>query len=179
MKIAIIGYSGAGKSTLAKRLSQQFGLPLLYLDTIQFKPHWTERDEDESREIISGWMDEHSDWVIDGNYAQFLQERRYSEADYIIFLDFPARVCLKRVKLRYKEYEGRSRESMTMGCEEKLDKEFLDWVKKGCRTKYKLAEYERTERQYPDKFIRCKSDSDVDNFIEVLNRFMIDSQTRA
>lgn len=170
MKIAVIGYSGAGKSTLAKRLSVQFKLPLLYLDTIHFKPHWIERDDEESCEVISDWMDGHSSWVIDGNYESLLQQRRFDEADHIIFLDFPKRLCVKRVKQRYKEYAGRSRESVTMGCEEKLDDEFLDWVKSGCLTRYKAAAYDRIEKAYPDKFIRCRSDADVDNFVEVLAR---------
>lgn len=168
MKIAVIGYSGAGKSTLAKRLALQFNLPLLYLDTVHFKPHWTERDDDESREVIGEWMDQHADWVIDGNYTELLQERRYDEADYIVFLDFPVRLCMKRVKQRFKEYEGGSRESVTMGCEEKLDDEFIDWVKHGCRTKYKVAAYDRTEKRYGDKFVRCKTDADVDNFVNNL-----------
>ncbi|MCH5278435.1 MAG: AAA family ATPase [Christensenellaceae bacterium] len=169
MKIAIIGYSGAGKSTLAKRISEKFDIPLLYLDTIRFKPHWTERADEECIEIIGDWMDEHECWVIDGNYKQLLQERRYDEADYIVFLDFPKRVCWKRVKQRFKEYEGRSRESVTFGCEEKLDDEFIRWVKHDCRDKYKRAAYDRTERAYPEKFIRCKNDADVDAFVEKLH----------
>ncbi|MDD6799347.1 MAG: (d)CMP kinase [Firmicutes bacterium] len=40
MKIAVTGYSGSGKSTLAKRLSEEFGTPLLYLDSVNFKPGW-------------------------------------------------------------------------------------------------------------------------------------------
>lgn len=172
MKIAVIGYSGAGKSTLAKRLALQFNLPLLYLDTVHFKPHWTERDDDESCEVIGEWMDQHADWVIDGNYLGLLQERRYEESDYIVFLDFPVRICLKRVKQRFKEYEGRSRESVTMGCEEKLDDEFIDWVKHGGRTKYKAAEYDRTEKRYGSKFVRCKTDADVDNFVNNLDKII-------
>lgn len=170
MKISIIGYSGAGKSTLAKNISKRFSLPLLYLDTIHFKPHWIEREDDESIEVIGEWMDAHDSWVIDGNYQNLLQERRFEEADHIVFLDYPARICMKRVKKRFKEYEGRSRESITMGCDEKLDKEFIDWVKRGCRDKYKKAAYERIAAKYPDKFIHCKCDKDAEEFMDRLSK---------
>lgn len=66
MKIAILGYSECGKSTLAAYLSTYYHIPLLYLDTVQFE----------------------ADWVIDGNYALFLQSRRLKEADYIIYMAF-------------------------------------------------------------------------------------------
>ena len=168
MEIAIIGYSGAGKSTLAKRLSKQFGLPLLYLDTIHWKPNWNERDDEESCEVIGDFMDEHASWVIDGNYKKLLHERRMDEADYIVFMDFPVRICLKRAKQRYKEYQGRYRESMTYGCEEKFDAEFRRWIKKDGRDRYKKAAYERIGIKYKDKFIRCKKDADVEAFVKML-----------
>ena len=168
MKIAIIGYSGAGKSTLAKRLSKQFDLPLIYLDTIHWKPNWNEREDAESCEVISEFMDENESWVIDGNYRKLLHERRMEEADYIVFFDYPARVCLKRAKQRFKEYKGRNRESMTYGCEEKFDKEFKRWILKDGRDKYKKAAYERIAAKYPEKFIRCKKDEDVEAFVKML-----------
>ena len=168
MKIAIIGYSCSGKSTLAKRLSDEFSLPLLYLDTVHWKPHWTERDDEESREVISDFMDENASWVIDGNYGRLLEERRLDEADYIVFLDFPARVCMRRAKKRYKEYAGRTRESITFGCDERLDKEFRRWILRDGRNKYKKAAYERKAAKYADKFVRCKNDRDVDAFVERL-----------
>ena len=43
MRIAIIGYSGSGKSTLAAFLGSRFGIPVLYLDTVQFEANWKER----------------------------------------------------------------------------------------------------------------------------------------
>ena len=37
MRIAILGNSGSGKSTLAKRRADRYGVPLLYLDTVNFE----------------------------------------------------------------------------------------------------------------------------------------------
>lgn len=47
MKIAVMGYSGAGKSTLAKRLSESFNIPLLYLDCVNFEENWKLRNREE------------------------------------------------------------------------------------------------------------------------------------
>jgi adenylate kinase family enzyme len=38
MRVAILGNAGSGKSTLAKKLSGDFSLPSLDLDTIYWKP---------------------------------------------------------------------------------------------------------------------------------------------
>ena len=37
MKLLVMGYSGAGKSTLARALGEQYGCPVLHLDTVQFR----------------------------------------------------------------------------------------------------------------------------------------------
>lgn len=96
MKIAIIGYSGSGKSTMAKRISERFGLPVLYLDTVHWLPGWQEREREDSQRIVREFMDAHDEWVIDGNYKKLEHERRMSEADYILFMDFSRVRCFFR-----------------------------------------------------------------------------------
>ena len=59
MKIAVMGYSGSGKSTLAKQLAAHYGIPLLYLDAVNFKENWQLRDREEyggfhGRDHLSG-----------------------------------------------------------------------------------------------------------------------------
>ena len=66
MRIAIIGYSGAGKSTLARTLGERYGIPVLFLDTVQFTANWAERDRGEARAMVEAFM-ARPDWVIDGN----------------------------------------------------------------------------------------------------------------
>ena len=86
MKIAILGTSGSGKSTLAKRLGETYGLPVLHMDTVHFLPGWVERPFEEEETVIRRFLDENAGgWVIDGNYAGFLQARRLEEADLIVF----------------------------------------------------------------------------------------------
>lgn len=43
MKIAVIGYSGSGKSTLSRKLGEKYGLPVLHIDAVEFKPNWVIR----------------------------------------------------------------------------------------------------------------------------------------
>ena len=68
MKIAVMGYSGSGKSTLTKQLAAHYGIPLLYLDAVNFKENWQLRDREECRKIVADFM-QNENWVIDGNYS--------------------------------------------------------------------------------------------------------------
>lgn len=164
MKIAVIGYSGAGKSTLAQRLGEKLALPILHLDTVHWLPGWKAREREECMAIVSAFLDENSErgWVIDGNYKKLSHERRMEEADRIIFLDYPALRCLVRAYKRYFRYKGKSRASMTEGCEEKIDLEFIKWILHGGRTREIRANYEHLARKYPEKFIRCRNDKQVE-----------------
>lgn len=170
MKIAVIGYSGSGKSTLAKRISEEYSLPLLYLDTVHWLPDWCERDTEEAQKIVSDWMDTHDSWVIDGNYRKYYRERKFEEADYIVFLAFPRLRCLYRAWKRSRTFRGKSRDSMTMGCDEKFDREFVLWILKNGRSREIVKAYRDTGKRYPDKFYRCTCDRQVNSFLEMLRK---------
>ena len=86
MRITILGNSGSGKSTLAKRLADRFGVPLLYLDTVNFESGWVERDTEEKTRDVARFM-ENEDWVIEGNYLNLLLDERLDSADAIIILE--------------------------------------------------------------------------------------------
>lgn len=166
MKIAIIGYSGSGKSTLAKKLSEKYKCPLLYLDTVNFEKNWIERNREEGKKIVYNFMKNES-WIIDGNYHTFYHERRMEEADKIIFMNFPRWVCFKQAYKRYLKFRNRTRESMSEGCNEKFDFEFILWILfKGRSTKYK-ERYQKICTKYKDKVIICKNRIDVER--DVLN----------
>ena len=83
MKIAIIGYSGSGKSTLARCLADEYQLPVLHFDTVQFRPNWEIRPQQSKEVMTKAFMDLHHEWVIDGNYSKLSFERRMEEADVI------------------------------------------------------------------------------------------------
>ena len=67
-RIKIIGCSGSGKSTLARTVHEQLGIPWLELDSLQHQSNWTPLEPERFRDKVRTFMDEHHDWVIDGNY---------------------------------------------------------------------------------------------------------------
>ena len=168
MKIAILGHSGSGKSTLARQLGEKYGLPVLHLDSIQFRPGWVETTREEKREKLTAFLDAHSGgWVIDGNYMKICAERRFAEADRILYLDFPRRICLFRVLRRWRMYRGVTRPDMGEGCEEKVDLEFLRWVLRDGRTPDKLEAFRGVERRYPAKFRHFVSPKQLEKELEL------------
>ncbi|WP_302640759.1 DNA topology modulation protein [uncultured Clostridium sp.] len=167
MKIAIIGYSGSGKSTLAKKLSEIYNCPLLYLDTIQFEANWKIRDIDEGRLIVGEFLKNDS-WIIDGNYREFLQEKRLQDADKIIFMNFPRRICFPQAFKRYLHYKNKTRESMADGCNEKFDLEFIKWLLFEGRKKSIKNHYNEICKCYKDKITIFRNNKDVENFLASL-----------
>lgn len=163
-RIVIIGYSGSGKSTLAQKLGGIYNCEVLHLDCVHWLPGWKERDLADKNRIVSEFLDSHDSWVIDGNYSSVCYERRMSEATGIIFLDFPVYICLYRVIKRFLVYRGKSRASITEGCREKIDLEFLWWVLHRGRNKRAKNRYMNVCRTCADKVTVLKSPGDVKEF---------------
>lgn len=164
MKIAILGYSGSGKSTLGQQLANQYKVPVLFLDTVQFLSNWVERDTNEGCSIVWNFMQNES-WVIDGNYNDFFQKERLEQANKIILLNFSRRVCLYRAFKRFFQHKNKTRESMATGCIEKMDLEFVWWILHEGRTKKRRNHYKQIASLYKDKTLILKNQKQVDEFI--------------
>ena len=130
MKIAIIGFSGSGKSTLARFLADKYKLSLLHLDSVHWLPNWQERPLDDEIAIVKSFLENHDNWVIEGNYPKVCLENRLNQADQIIMMKLPAIHCYLRVLKRYFRYRNTTRPDMGQGCHEKIDWEFTKWVLK-------------------------------------------------
>ncbi|MBQ7760419.1 MAG: DNA topology modulation protein FlaR [Clostridia bacterium] len=164
MKIAVIGFSGSGKSTLTEKLAKKYGAKALYLDTVHWLPGWKERSEEEKKAILEAFMNENDSWVIDGNYKKIHFERRMEEADLIVYLSFNRFACLNRVIKRYKQNKGKSRVSMTEGCNERLNFEFLYWVFHKGRTKSKKDFFNNVIKKHSQKAIVIKNQNQLNEF---------------
>lgn len=163
-KIMIIGHSGSGKSTLAENLANKYNLPLLHLDKVQFLSGWKERSIEEQREILEKFLNENSSWVIDGNYTRNLYERRLEDATKIIYLNFNRFSSLFRVIKRFIKYKGKSRSSITEGCDEKIDFDFFNWIMFKGRSKEKIKRYKGLNEKYPEKFVEIKNQRQLNRY---------------
>lgn len=167
MKIAIVGYSGAGKSTLAKQLSEYFKIPCYHLDKIQFSKDWELRDRKEADELVHDLMIQ-DEWIIDGNYNEFDFEHRMADANIIIFLNYPRRICLYRALKRNIQYHNRVRDSISEGCNEKFDFEFFWWIMVEGRSSEFKNRLKNLNEKYPKKYHEIKNNKQLTKFIKQL-----------
>ena len=121
-RVAVIGCPGGGKSTFSRALRDRVGLPLYHLDAL----YWRDDRTHLSREKFYPLMQKiiaREEWIMDGNYNATL-EWRISACDLLIFLDYPAEVCLEGVRAR----RGQKRSDMPW-VEEGDDQEFLEFIR--------------------------------------------------
>ena len=143
-RVAVIGCPGGGKSTFSRALRDATGLPLYHLDALYWRPDRTTLPREEfyplMQEIIA-----REEWIIDGNYQSTL-EWRVAACDLLVFLDFPAEVCLSGVRAR----KGQARSDMPW-VEEGEDEEFLAFIRAfESESKPKILEL---IKKYPDKAV--------------------------
>ena len=125
-RIVILGNAGSGKSTLARRLGERLDLPVVHLDALFWQPGWKPAEEAAFRARASAAISGDR-WVCEGNYARLTFDLRLPRADLAIWLDASRIVCMARVALR--AALGRPRPDMAAGCEERLDGNFLSFLR--------------------------------------------------
>lgn len=163
-RILVIGCGGAGKTEFAWRLGERLRLPVHHLDRLWWRPGWVATSPDhfdaELAEILRT-----DAWIMDGNYRRTLPERlRY--ADTVIWLDYPRRVCLRRVWKRFRRYRGTARPDMTPGCPERLDWDFLRYILRFPQdTRPRL---EAALADFPGRIFRFKSPAEARRELERL-----------
>lgn len=167
MKIQIIGYGGSGKSTLAKRLGDIYDIPVVHLDNLHFEGNWQERPDAEMGALLEAFLNEHDEWVIDGNYSH-IAPRRFSESDMTIFLNFERVRCFLSAWHRYRTYRGRARESCP--CPEKFDRTFRHWLLFGGRTKKRRAQHWQNLSKTKGQQIVLKTRKEVRLFLSDLEK---------
>src|SRR5256885_740609 len=94
-RVQIRGVSGAGKTTLARALATRLEVPHVELDALVHGPGWTAATPPELwaelEPLLAG-----SGWVVDGNYSWLVGTRISEQADVVLWLDLPLRICLAR-----------------------------------------------------------------------------------
>ena len=167
MKIAVIGHSGTGKSSLSKSISVTYKIPLLYMDCVHFLPGWNKRSVNEEREIVGQFLKENDDWIIDGSYFKVLLDERLELADKIILLELNRFSCLLRAYKRSVEYKNKPRESITQGCHEVIDWDFIKHILFERNKNAKI--YQEIKDKYKEKLIIVNNQRELDELYKDFN----------
>lgn len=161
-KISIIGGSGSGKSTLANILSESMKIPVIHLDSINYKPNWIQVDKVERDKIISEKSNEDK-WIIDGNYNKTLKERLI-KSDLIIWLDYSSYTQIKGVVKRIAQNYNKERSEIP-GCKERINLKFIKYV--ATYNKVKRPEMLEILKDIPeDKLLIFKKQKDLNNWLK-------------
>ncbi len=126
-RIMIVGGPGSGKSTLATALGERTGLPVFRIDHLIWAPNWTERDlENRTREALE--IEAQDAWIFEGGGAATF-DNRLARADVLIWLDAPATTRIWRLIRRAWRWRGQARPDMAEGCVERLNADWLGFLK--------------------------------------------------
>jgi adenylate kinase family enzyme len=97
-RIAITGPAGAGKSRLAREIGAAYGIEVLHLDTLFWKPGWVETPPTEWEAIQRRELERDS-WIVDAQYEDMLPDW-FDAADLVVVVDPSTLGCLWRVSRR-------------------------------------------------------------------------------
>lgn len=165
-RIAIIGCSGAGKSTLARALGERLRLPVIHMDSLFWKPGWTESDHDEFRAKVEAAANTDA-WVMDGGYIT-QSTRRFERADLIVWIELPIWLCLMRAFRRSLLNFGRTRADLAPGCPERFDLAFYDYIWNWDRRTRPRMDKALAEFAPATPVIRLRSDRAMRAFVSAL-----------
>lgn len=163
MRTLIVGGVGSGKTTLAKYLSEFFDIPFFSIDSIIYDENNKKRDEKSQVKIANKINRENKEFIIEGVLRDSL-DFLLNVVDQIIFLDYPSKVTLKRVKTRYlKQKLGLEK------CDYVPDKEMynnmINWAKNFNRDKLmnKLSKYNK-------KLLIIRNDKELKVYFKYLEK---------
>ena len=92
-KIMVLGCCSSGKSTLCQNIKKiQPRLAHIEIDSLYWKPNWTEPEEKEFEAKVTTTLDKHKDgWIVDGVYYELNELKDHDiwkEVELVIWLDY-------------------------------------------------------------------------------------------
>ncbi|MBS1836159.1 MAG: adenylate kinase [Actinobacteria bacterium] len=175
-RVSMVGVPGAGKSTTGRLVASLLDVPFVELDSLFHQPGWTPLPLEQFRagvgEIVAG-----DGWVVDGNYRQ-VRDLVWGRADTVIWLD-PSRIratsrvlrrTLERVTRGEELWNGNSETwSNLFSADPERNVVLWSWKKHPeYRRSYTAAMVERVPSEA--RWVRLRSDDEVDVFLSGLNR---------
>ncbi|WP_280770980.1 topology modulation protein [Salipaludibacillus daqingensis] len=158
-RVMVVGVSaGVGKSTFAKRLSKKLSIPVYHLDRYYWEPGWRETSYETFCNKQEALVKKNK-WIIEGNYGSTF-DLRAQEADTIIYLELPLRICLYRVLKRWIMNIGNNRDDMGQGCPEKMDWEFLKFI---------ITTFHQRKQKMSDRLIAFEKSGADKNTYKLIN----------
>ena len=110
MRIHITGNAGSGKTSLASQLGDILDLSVYGLDKIVWGENWSVTPPEERDPLVHELVMK-PEWIIEGVSSVVRKE-----ADFVIFLDFPRYVCIKRCVLRTLQFLFSTRPELPDNC---------------------------------------------------------------
>ena len=103
-RIAITGPAGAGKSRLAREIGTAYGIDVLHLDRLFWRPGWVETPAAEWAAMQRRELERES-WIVDAQYEDMLPDW-FDAADMVVVVDASPLHCLWRVSRRRLDGKG-------------------------------------------------------------------------
>jgi adenylate kinase family enzyme len=107
-------------------MGERLGLPVVHLDTLFWKPGWTESGLEEFRPKVEA-VAAQGRWIIEGNFTS-ASSLRFMRADTIVWIELPIWLCLWRALVRMLLNFGRARADLSPGCPERFDLAFYRYI---------------------------------------------------
>lgn len=165
----VLGCSGGGKSTLTSNLAKILGLRAIHLDHYLWKAGWIQQ----SRKAMQTSVDiatKQDGWICDGNHSVSNYYERVERSSMLIWVDMPRWRCLLNVILRVWKYRGKTRPSMTKGCNERIDIGFLFYIWNFNKTRGTAIERLFEAKKQTKQCIRLKTYAEIDAFEAKMKR---------
>lgn len=163
MRTLIVGGVGSGKTTLAKYLSEFFDRPFFSIDSIVYDENNKKREVEEQNKIANKINRENKDYIIEGVLRDNL-DFLLNVCDEIIFLDYPTKITLKRIKIRHlKQKIGLEK------CDYVPDKEMYNNMIKWCK-EFNRDKLMNKLSKYSKKLLIIRNDKELKVYYKYLEK---------
>lgn len=163
-KIVVVGVSASGKSSFARELGAKTNLPIIFVDSIMWKPGWNYIGDEETAKQLDK-ESAGSEWIIEGYITKNARAFIFERADTIIYLDYSSIVSSWRYIKRWWKHRKNPRPELE-GSPEKFSFKFLKLV----WTKGETWSLDKFLAQIPnqDKIIKIHSPREADALLRDL-----------